>query len=212
MYHRGNGKRFNENLSLRFIFWLIWILPKKSVPLRKSASHSKPKHKYLGRFPSASMELEQSPVRETERKPSHKSKKRKYTDSEQRASSKKRKHIDTHLEHGPDTGTPTSKPKTKKKTKSQPVQNAVQSPLSSPPVPASLPDPNPDHDTSIIDAPEITNDFHTITSTSISTSPNPPTSPFLTTITTLLLPLPPIALSPTTALPSLLTTHLTPSS
>lgn len=132
------------------------------------------------------MELEQPSVRDEEHKSSHKTKKRKHTDPGQSTSSKKRKHLDASLENAQDTP-----------AKSKPLDNALESPPSSPPVPATLPDS--DHDISLTDAPSIADGTATTTS-----------SPFHTTTLSLYLPLPAIALSATTALPSLLTTHLTP--
>lgn len=140
------------------------------------------------------MELGRSPHLETERKSSHKTKKRKHADSEQRTSSKKRKkQLDSNLDNALNTPTKIRK----SKTKSRSLNDAVQSPPSSPPVPATLPDS--DHDISITDAPPITNGSLTTTS-----------SPFHSTTLSLYLPIPAIALSPTTALPAILTTHLTP--
>ncbi|ERF70022.1 hypothetical protein EPUS_03574 [Endocarpon pusillum Z07020] len=140
------------------------------------------------------MELGRSPHLETERKSSHKTKKRKHADSEQKTSSKKRKkQLDSNLHHVLDT--PSKIPKSK--TKSQSFNDAVQSPPSSPPVRATLPDP--DHDISITDAPPITKGSLTPTS-----------SPFHSTTLSLYLPIPAIALSPNTALPAMLTTHMTP--
>ncbi|KAF7512535.1 hypothetical protein GJ744_000796 [Endocarpon pusillum] len=143
------------------------------------------------------MELGRSPYLETERKSSHKTKKRKHAESEQNTSTKKRKkQLDLNLHHVRDTPTKIPKPK----TKSQSLKDGIQSPPSSPPLPATLPDS--DHDDSITDAPPITNGSLTTTTTT--------SSPFHSTTLSLYLPIPAIALSPSTALPAMLTTHLTP--
>ena len=140
------------------------------------------------------MEEKDSPFGEAERKSSHRTKKRKHTDLEQRPPSRKRKkHLDGSLENAPDTPIPSSK----SRTKAPPPNEVLQSPPSSQPVSAALPES--DHDISITDTPATTNG---------STAELP--SPFYTTTMSLYLPLPAIALSPITALPSLLTARLTP--
>ncbi len=144
--------------------------------------------KRISFFVRAQMTLDHSPHVGTEPTPSHQTKKRKHAESEHKTSSRKRKkHLDSNHHNAPDTPTKISI----SKTRSQPHNINVQSPPSSPPVPATLPDS--DHDISITDAPPITKD-----------------SPFHSATISLYLPIPPIALSQITALPSLLTTHLTP--
>jgi DNA-directed RNA polymerase I subunit RPA43 len=176
--------------------WIVVDPPKIPHLLTKKkscASHSKR---------SLSMELEKSSAsQEARQKPSHKTKKRKHEDSELRASSKKRKYRDENSGNVPITPTRTSK----SKTKSKPVKYALQSSS-----PSSLPAPilleaeseaeaEADHDISLTDATPLAKGTTTATS-----------SPFHLTTLSLYLPLPAIALSRTTALPSLLTTHLAP--
>lgn len=149
------------------------------------------------------MELEAS-LPERESKSPHRTKKRKHADAEERASrkkkkirKKKRKHLDANLAD--------SSPRTTSKSEASPppLHVDLQSPPPTPPPPSSSPGPGSlldgENDVSIVDAGPGTDDSGSATS-----------SPFYSTTLSLYLALPAIALSPVTALPSLLTSRLAP--
>lgn len=167
------------------------------------------------------MALSGSQLDEEERVLSPPSKKRKVASSEQKTVSKRQK-LKHHLEavvdqESPDTTTPaTPTPGSKFKKRSRLSAKDVQSHTPAQPSYSTF----QDQDASVLphlglpDTSSITNRApaaNTLRRQAARGSPHAPlSSPFHLQTTSLYLPLPPIALSTTTALPSLLATHLTP--